>query len=107
MAAEDQLTRVPLFQDLPKKSLERIAKTIRTRNFRAGDVIFKEGEEADALFAFLKDGVAGAEVARADRLGDAFDGLPGEVLEERNAAQLIFGGHCRLLYAGLPATCGL
>ncbi|MGD9932577.1 MAG: cyclic nucleotide-binding domain-containing protein [Dehalococcoidia bacterium] len=54
MAAEDQLTRVPLFEDLPKKSLERIAKTVRTRSFRAGDVIFKEGEEGVGFFIVTK-----------------------------------------------------
>jgi len=61
MSAEDTLARVPLFQDLPKKSLGRIAKTIRTRNFKAGDTIFKEGEEGVGFFIVSKGKV---EVSR-------------------------------------------
>ena len=48
MTTEEMLAKVPMFQDLPKKSLDRIAKFVRARNFQAGDVIFKEGEEKSA-----------------------------------------------------------
>ena len=54
MGAEDTLARVPLFQDLNKKSLNRIAKTIRTRSFKAGDTIFREGEEGVGFFIVAK-----------------------------------------------------
>ncbi len=50
MAAEDTLKNVPLFQDLDKKSLDRIARSVRTRSFKAGDTIFKEGEEGVGFF---------------------------------------------------------
>ena len=50
MTTEEMLARVPLFQDLNKKSLDRIAKFVRPRNFQAGDVIFKEGEEGVGFF---------------------------------------------------------
>jgi CRP-like cAMP-binding protein len=50
MTTEEQLARVPIFQDLPKKSLDRIAKFVRQRNFQAGDTIFKEGEEGVGFF---------------------------------------------------------
>lgn len=49
MSVED-LANVPLFKDLPRKSLERIEKATRNRSFRAGDVIFKEGEEGVGFF---------------------------------------------------------
>jgi CRP-like cAMP-binding protein len=62
MSVVDTLARVPLFQDLPRKSLDRIAKTIRTRNFKAGDTIFKEGEEGVGFFIISKGKV---EVTRA------------------------------------------
>lgn len=54
MTAEETLSRVPLFADLPKKSIERIAKTVRTRSFHAGDTIFKEGEEGVGFFVVTK-----------------------------------------------------
>ncbi len=50
MTTEEMLAKVPLFQDLPKKSLDRIAKFVRQRNFQAGDTIFKEGEEGVGFF---------------------------------------------------------
>jgi CRP-like cAMP-binding protein len=50
VSAEATLAKVPLFQDLPKKSLERIARFTRERSFRAGDIIFKEGEEGVGFF---------------------------------------------------------
>jgi CRP/FNR family transcriptional regulator len=51
----DALARVPLFQDLPRKSLERIEKFARPRSFEAGDTIFKEGEEGVGFF-LITDG---------------------------------------------------
>jgi CRP-like cAMP-binding protein len=50
MANEEQLAKVPLFRDLSKKSLSRIAQFARPRSFKAGDVIFKEGEEGVGFF---------------------------------------------------------
>jgi CRP/FNR family transcriptional regulator, cyclic AMP receptor protein len=50
VSAEDTIAKVPLFQDLNKKSLERIARFTRERSFRAGDTIFKEGEEGVGFF---------------------------------------------------------
>ncbi|MCC6381526.1 MAG: cyclic nucleotide-binding domain-containing protein [Dehalococcoidia bacterium] len=51
----EALARVPLFRDLPRKSLERLEKFVRPRNFRAGDVIFREGEEGVGFF-LITDG---------------------------------------------------
>jgi CRP-like cAMP-binding protein len=48
--SSDALSNVPLFKDLPEKSLERIEKTSRHRSFRSGDVIFREGEEGVGFF---------------------------------------------------------
>ncbi|MBI2767660.1 MAG: cyclic nucleotide-binding domain-containing protein [Chloroflexi bacterium] len=59
-ATLDSLAKVPLFQDLPKKSLERIEKFARPRNFQAGDTIFKEGEEGVGFF-LITDGSVNVE----------------------------------------------
>jgi CRP-like cAMP-binding protein len=78
MATEDNLARVPLFQDLPKKSLTRIAKTVRTRNFKSGDTIFKEGEEGVGFFIVTKGKV---QVSRGgtDLATHGVDGFFGEM----------------------------
>ncbi|MCC7364623.1 MAG: cyclic nucleotide-binding domain-containing protein [Dehalococcoidia bacterium] len=49
-ATMDALSKVPLFKDLPHKSLERIEKFARNRHFEAGDTVFAEGEEGVGFF---------------------------------------------------------
>jgi CRP-like cAMP-binding protein len=61
MTPEESLKNVPLFQDLPKKSIDRLAKFVRPRAFRAGDTIFKEGEEGVGFFLITEGKV---EVSR-------------------------------------------
>lgn len=67
-ATMDALAVVPIFKDLPKKSLERLEKFARQRSFQAGDVIFKEGEEGVGFFMVSKGTVAvirgGTEIAK-------------------------------------------
>jgi len=55
MTPEESLKNVPLFRDLNKKSIDRLAKFVRPRSFRAGDTIFKEGEEGVGFF-LITDG---------------------------------------------------
>ncbi len=50
MKIEDRLANVPLFQDVPKKSLHRLGETARERNYKAGEVIVKEGDEGVAFY---------------------------------------------------------
>ena len=54
MNTEETLQNVPIFRDLPRKSLGRIAKFARPRTFKAGDVIFREGEEGVGFFTVSK-----------------------------------------------------
>jgi CRP-like cAMP-binding protein len=54
VSTEETLQNVPIFRDLPRKSLDRIAKFARARSFRAGDVIFREGEEGVGFFLVSK-----------------------------------------------------
>ena len=67
-ATMDALAAVPMFRDLPKKSLERIEKFARQRNFQAGDTIFKEGEENVGFFLVTNGTVSvtrdGTEIAK-------------------------------------------
>ncbi|MFN0146999.1 MAG: cyclic nucleotide-binding domain-containing protein [Dehalococcoidia bacterium] len=68
MTTEETLAAVPIFRDLPKKSLSRISQFARKRSFRAGDVIFKEGEEGVGFFMVTSGQVSvtrgGAELAK-------------------------------------------
>ena len=50
----DQIAHVPLFRDLNKKGLERLARIARTRTFKAGEEIVKEGDEGVGFFLIAK-----------------------------------------------------
>ncbi len=41
--AADLLQRVPIFSDLDRKELERIAASMKERTFSAGDTVTAEG----------------------------------------------------------------
>ena len=66
MSTEDTLAQVPLFSELNRRALGRLAKGTVKRQFATGDVIVIEGEQAVAFF-FLLSGrvevVKGAEGA--------------------------------------------
>lgn len=61
---EEQLAQVPLFKDLNKKGLERLARIARQRPFAAGDVIVKEGDEGVGFFLIASGKVS---VTRGDQ----------------------------------------
>jgi len=73
---------VPLFSGIPERELEEVARVMRTVELDAGDLLFREGEEADGLHV-LEQGLVqacrrlpgGGELEYA-RLG------PGDVLGE-------------------------
>lgn len=52
-----QLARVPLFRELNQKALERVAKIARSRSFKAGEDIVKEGDEGVGFFLITKGAV--------------------------------------------------
>ena len=83
--AEPQLSflaRIPLFAGIPANELEEVARVMRAVRFERGDVLFRQGEEADGLHV-LEQGLVqasrrlpgGGELEYA-RLG------PGDVLGE-------------------------
>jgi len=61
---EDILAQVPLFSELSRSALRRLAKGTVSRRFAGGDVIVGEGEQAVAFFFILSgrvEVVIGAE----------------------------------------------
>jgi CRP-like cAMP-binding protein len=48
--AADLLKRVPLFSDLDRKELERIAASMKQRTFKAGDTVTSEGQSGVGFF---------------------------------------------------------
>lgn len=50
MGREDMLQNVPLFADLSKKDLGRVAKIMVPRSAAAGEVIIKENDQAAGFF---------------------------------------------------------
>ena len=53
----DVLGRVPIFSDLNKRELERIARSFRERRFSAGDTVVEEGKGGVGFFV-VADGSA-------------------------------------------------
>lgn len=47
------LAGVPLFAGLPPETLEMLARTVRERRYRRGEVIFHQGDPGDALYVIL------------------------------------------------------
>ena len=50
MSTEDALAQVPLFSQLSRKDLKRLAKGTVTRQFSKGHIIVKEGDQALSFF---------------------------------------------------------
>jgi CRP-like cAMP-binding protein len=71
----DLLQRVPIFQGLDRRELERIAASMKPRTFRAGDTVTSEGQGGVGFFV-IEDGKAkvtvGGENRRTLGAGDYF-----------------------------------
>ncbi len=69
------LKRVPIFQGLDDRELERIADSMKDRTFRAGDTVTSEGQGGIGFFV-IEDGEAkvtvGGEERRRLGAGDYF-----------------------------------
>ena len=64
--AVDLLKRVPLFSDLDRKELERIAASMKERTFSAGDTVTAEGSSGVGFFV-IESGNAKVTVGGQDR----------------------------------------
>jgi predicted acylesterase/phospholipase RssA/CRP-like cAMP-binding protein len=95
---EDRLRAVPFFRALPGESLRALAASLRSEDHPAGSTIFREGDDADALY-LVDSGVV--EVRRGGEelavLGPgSFVGELGLLLGEPRSADLVATADTRL-----------
>ena len=64
--AVELLKRVPLFSDLDRKELERIASSMKERTFSAGDSVTTEGQSGVGFFV-IESGEAKVSVGGEDK----------------------------------------
>jgi CRP/FNR family transcriptional regulator, cyclic AMP receptor protein len=64
--AADLLKRVPIFSDLDRKELDRIASSMKQRTFGAGDTVTTEGQSGVGFFV-IDSGEAKVTVAGEER----------------------------------------
>jgi CRP-like cAMP-binding protein len=64
--AAELLKRVPIFSDLDRKELERIAASMKQRTFNAGDTVTSEGSTGVGFFV-IEDGEATVTVGGDER----------------------------------------
>ena len=64
--AVELLQRVPIFEGLEKRELERIAASMKQRTFRAGDTITTEGPGGVGFFV-IEDGEARVTIGGDER----------------------------------------
>jgi CRP/FNR family transcriptional regulator, cyclic AMP receptor protein len=64
--AADLLKRVPIFSDLDRKELDRVANSMKERTFRAGDTVTAEGQTGVGFFV-IESGEAKVTVGGEDR----------------------------------------
>lgn len=57
MPHEVALAAVPLFSQLPKKTLTSLGRTITERRYRKGQTIVKQGDASDAFYIIAKGNV--------------------------------------------------
>lgn len=77
MTVQDTLANVELFSELEKDDLERLAKVIVSRNFKAGDVIVREGELGVAFYVIASgkvEVVKGLGTGNEQHLAEMHDG---------------------------------
>lgn len=53
LAGRMMLQRSPLFRGLPPAALERLAELAMQRAYRAGEIVFSQGDPGDALYAII------------------------------------------------------
>jgi CRP/FNR family transcriptional regulator, cyclic AMP receptor protein len=64
--AVELLQRVPIFSDLDRKELGRIASSMKQRTFQAGDTVTSEGQSGIGFF-MIEDGEAKVTVGGEER----------------------------------------
>jgi CRP-like cAMP-binding protein len=64
--ASDLLKQVPIFSDLDRKELDRIAASMKQRTFKEGDTVTAEGQTGVGFFV-IEDGEATVTVGGEER----------------------------------------
>jgi CRP-like cAMP-binding protein len=64
--AVELLQRVPIFEGLDRRELERIAASMKQRTFREGDTVTTEGQGGVGFFV-IQEGTARVTIGGADR----------------------------------------
>jgi CRP/FNR family cyclic AMP-dependent transcriptional regulator len=86
---EDELGRIPLLAGMPEAELSELAWAVRRRDLRAGEVLWRQGEEAEEM-VFVAEGAVSLSVSLPGRRTvDVATARAGEVLGE---VALIDGG---------------
>lgn len=57
MSVEDTLAEVPLFSEMSRRDLKRLASAVIVRPYKRGEMIVKEGEMAVAFYIIRSGGV--------------------------------------------------
>ena len=57
MEIVDMLRAAPVFEDLTARGLRRLAKASRVRDYRRGQVIFRQGAESFGFFVIVSGSV--------------------------------------------------
>jgi CRP-like cAMP-binding protein len=71
MGREDMLKKVPIFSELGRRDLDRVAKLMVPRSIKAGEVIIKENDQAAGFFIITSgkvEVVRGADTESPQRL---------------------------------------
>jgi CRP-like cAMP-binding protein len=74
------LANVPLFAGMPEAELGELARITRRRNLRAGEVLFREGEDARAMLVIVDGRVSVSLRLPGERTVELTSHGPGEVL---------------------------
>ena len=92
--------QTPLFRDIPERHIEALCKTMHLRDFKAGEVIFTQGDQgAGAILVLAGEVRVSAEKAELALLGDGdFFGEIALAAPERRTADAAATSASRLVY---------
>ena len=77
MVEKSELLRVPAFADLPEDQIDWFLSQSRKSHLNAGEIYFRQGDPADAMFVILEGQFRGAANSAAKPL--CFTSKPGDV----------------------------